>query len=257
MNMEMEMRNWFPENFLQKELPQTTTTTDQNRVLSSSSSSLRSISLDSPDNPSIMFNIPTPSSYMPAEPFKETPLILEQALRPIYTLPNPTSTSPHQLLQPAMQAFARTPVPFPTLESDDAAMTRAMLAVISSPSSSSSSHLTHHNSPYHGIQEASAFKSYNSALAPLPVTQMKSNNLRGQSMLNRAFTYLRSLNLRRIHENNMQQGNRPTSTQLHHMISERKRREKLNESFQALRSLLPPGSKVCYTLRAHFFMHMH
>lgn len=40
------------------------------------------------------------------------------------------------------------------------------------------------------------------------------------------------------------QGTRPmSSTQLHHMISERKRREKLNDSFQALRSLLPPGTK--------------
>nr|GMC63557.1 putative transcription factor bHLH041 [Ipomoea batatas] len=36
---------------------------------------------------------------------------------------------------------------------------------------------------------------------------------------------------------------RPTITQVHHMISERKRREKLNESFQHLRSLLPPGTK--------------
>nr|XP_051220382.1 putative transcription factor bHLH041 [Lolium perenne] len=31
--------------------------------------------------------------------------------------------------------------------------------------------------------------------------------------------------------------------QLQHMISERKRREKLNDSFQALRTVLPPGSK--------------
>lgn len=37
---------------------------------------------------------------------------------------------------------------------------------------------------------------------------------------------------------------RSSSTQLHHMISERKRREKLNESFEALRALLPPGIKV-------------
>uniref|UniRef100_M8CPZ0 Putative transcription factor bHLH041 n=1 Tax=Aegilops tauschii TaxID=37682 RepID=M8CPZ0_AEGTA len=35
----------------------------------------------------------------------------------------------------------------------------------------------------------------------------------------------------------------PTSSQLHHMISERRRRERLNESFEALRGLLPPGSK--------------
>jgi hypothetical protein len=39
----------------------------------------------------------------------------------------------------------------------------------------------------------------------------------------------------------------PTSSQLHHMISERRRRERLNESFEALRGLLPPGSKVCTT----------
>ncbi|CAH8381619.1 unnamed protein product [Eruca vesicaria subsp. sativa] len=38
-------------------------------------------------------------------------------------------------------------------------------------------------------------------------------------------------------------GIRPNATQLHHMISERRRREKLNESFLALRSLLPPGTK--------------
>ena len=37
-----------------------------------------------------------------------------------------------------------------------------------------------------------------------------------------------------------------TSSQLHHMISERRRRERLNESFQTLRALLPPGSKVQY-----------
>ncbi|KAG8051564.1 hypothetical protein GUJ93_ZPchr0001g30684 [Zizania palustris] len=37
------------------------------------------------------------------------------------------------------------------------------------------------------------------------------------------------------------------STQLYHMMSERKRREKLNDSFHTLRSLLPPCSKVNYT----------
>ncbi|WVZ77285.1 hypothetical protein U9M48_025170 [Paspalum notatum var. saurae] len=35
----------------------------------------------------------------------------------------------------------------------------------------------------------------------------------------------------------------PTGSQLNHMISERRRRERLNESFEALRGLLPPGSK--------------
>jgi hypothetical protein len=35
-----------------------------------------------------------------------------------------------------------------------------------------------------------------------------------------------------------------SENQLQHMISERKRREKLNDSFHALRTVLPPGSKV-------------
>lgn len=36
----------------------------------------------------------------------------------------------------------------------------------------------------------------------------------------------------------------PTMNQMQHMISERKRREKLNDSFHALRNVLPPGAKV-------------
>ncbi|PHT73562.1 Cytokinin dehydrogenase 5 [Capsicum annuum] len=40
-----------------------------------------------------------------------------------------------------------------------------------------------------------------------------------------------------------QEGVRATTTQVHHMISERRRREKLNENFQHLRSLLPLGTK--------------
>jgi hypothetical protein len=35
-----------------------------------------------------------------------------------------------------------------------------------------------------------------------------------------------------------------SGNQLQHMISERKRREKLNDSFHALKTVLPPGSKV-------------
>ena len=36
----------------------------------------------------------------------------------------------------------------------------------------------------------------------------------------------------------------PSVNQLQHMFSERKRREKLNDSFHALKAVLPPGSKV-------------
>jgi hypothetical protein len=40
-----------------------------------------------------------------------------------------------------------------------------------------------------------------------------------------------------------QQQQQASGNQLQHMISERKRREKLNDSFHALRTVLPPGSK--------------
>jgi hypothetical protein len=36
----------------------------------------------------------------------------------------------------------------------------------------------------------------------------------------------------------------PSVNQLQHMFSERKRREKLNDSFHALKAVLPPGAKV-------------
>ncbi|CAI8589819.1 unnamed protein product [Vicia faba] len=56
-----------------------------------------------------------------------------------------------------------------------------------------------------------------------------------------ASAFGRSLNLMRLRERN--QAMRPSSNQLHHMISERRRREKLNDNFQALRALLPQGTK--------------
>lgn len=58
----------------------------------------------------------------------------------------------------------------------------------------------------------------------------------------RAITFFRFSSLIRIP--GRKQGCRAmSSTQLHHMISERKRTRKLFESFQALKSLLPPGTK--------------
>ncbi|KAK6147699.1 hypothetical protein DH2020_018611 [Rehmannia glutinosa] len=65
---------------------------------------------------------------------------------------------------------------------------------------------------------------------------------RKQNMFKKSVLFYRNLNMRRRSEFQVQ-GNRPSTTQLHHMISERRRREKLNESFQVLRSLLPSGSK--------------
>ncbi|PNX75290.1 transcription factor bHLH041-like protein, partial [Trifolium pratense] len=57
-----------------------------------------------------------------------------------------------------------------------------------------------------------------------------------------ASAFGRNLNLMRLRDRSTQ-AMRPSSNQLHHMISERRRREKLNENFQALRALLPQGTK--------------
>ncbi|PWA57731.1 basic helix-loop-helix (bHLH) DNA-binding family protein [Artemisia annua] len=73
-----------------------------------------------------------------------------------------------------------------------------------------------------------------------PIKQRVPNR---QNLHRRSLSFLRNLSEARAQRDQMVQTTRPTSNQLHHMIAERKRREKLNESFQTLRSLFPPGSK--------------
>ncbi|XP_058213660.1 putative transcription factor bHLH041 isoform X4 [Rhododendron vialii] len=205
-NLEMEMRSWFPDDFSRQlavppiELPPT----DQPRP-SSSSSSLRSLSMGSPEASPFLFNIPsTPSSLLgpPIEPSN-----IGQVVRPLSS-----STSP------LPQAFIQFPsIQFPTPETTATTTTEAGTS-----------------------QKPSAFKRFRSALGPSTMTITA--GVRKPNIQKRAITFFRSLSLMRIQ--GRAQGSRPmSSTQLHHMISERKRREKLNESFQALRSLLPPGTK--------------
>ncbi|KAJ4952454.1 hypothetical protein NE237_029286 [Protea cynaroides] len=219
-NMEMEMRRWFPDDFYlrsqsqPRELP---FAPEQNRP-SSSSSSLRSPSMGSPppENPFLVFNIPS-SSNVPAESLKEA-----------------AASEQQQTMQQPYHGLSH--LPFPNPQRDDAAMARAMLAVISSPSSSASSYQPQQNPRnYRG-----AFTTYIPPLAPK--VQMKSTSQR-ENMLKRAISFLSSVRLKRFQEQMQGTRPKPTPTQLTHMISERKRREKLNESFQALRTLLPPGSK--------------
>ncbi|PSS20801.1 Transcription factor bHLH041 like [Actinidia chinensis var. chinensis] len=218
-NLEMEMKKLIPENFsIHLDLPNPT---DQSRP-SSSSSSLRSLSMDSPECSPFPFNIPS-TSYL-QDPPKEAPI--ERALSPI----SPTSSNVSPLCQTIQGLNQIWNVPFPTPETENDAITKAILAVLSdSPPS-------HHQPPQNlpPNYPVSAFKRYRSTLAP-------SNPIRRPNMLKRAITFFISLSLMRTQ--NRVQGSRPTTTQLHHMISERKRREKLNENFQALRSLLPPGTK--------------
>ncbi|XWS26685.1 hypothetical protein CRYUN_Cryun26dG0051500 [Craigia yunnanensis] len=232
--LEMEMRHFFPEDFSRQlspagdQLPQQT---DPNRP-SSSSSSLRSLSTDSPDS-SLIFTIPSASH--PQVSTETTPSSLQAISSSI--------NDPHQQ---AMQALSqmRSNIQLPTIESENAAMISAILAVLTSPSSSSSS-TSHHlqqsqNLPYNYQlnPKASAFKHYSSVLGA-PTTPVRAS-LQAQGMLKRAILFYTKFNLVRREQ---LLRSRPTSNQLHHMMSERKRREKLNESFLALRSLLPSGIK--------------
>lgn len=258
------MRNWLPEAFSRQLSPHTAVANrpknpDQQNPLSSSSSSFRSLStMDSPEYSSILFNIPTtittshiniPEVFTQPAPNPLQPINIVTSLEPMPPLNIISSsiTSPHQQ---ALQAFSRTRnTQFPNPEIEDAAMTRAILAVLSASPSSSSSHqpppqtnVPPSSSTAHFLTpNTSAFKTYNSS--PLAPRTPKSANVRKQIMLKRSISFLRSLNLMRLREGI--QATRPTSSQLHHMISERKRREKLNESFHTLKSLLPPGTKVC------------
>lgn len=193
---------------------------------SSSSSSLRSLSMDSPaESSSLLLNV-----------IQATPHI---------TADIPILQSQHQHTMDSIFAQARN-IQFPTPEALDEAMTRAILAVLSSPdcSSSSSVHQPLERLPprYNLTVKASAFKKYARVLTPT-TTRMNRNLSSRQSLLMRSFAFLRNLNLMRLRER-MPTTSRQTSSQLHHVISERRRREKLNDSFQALKSLLPPGTKV-------------
>ncbi|CAD5187886.1 unnamed protein product [Musa acuminata subsp. malaccensis] len=137
-----------------------------------------------------------------------------------------------------MQAYGRyRNVLLPSAARDDAEITRAMIVVISSTSSSTTLMPFQTSEPAAG-RSVGAFKPYCPALAP------KSNanpSLHGQKMIKKVIMLLTTMNLTRF-EAPMQDA-RTSSNQMHHMISERKRREKLNESFDALRMLLPRGSK--------------
>lgn len=274
---ELIMRSWMlPEAFSRSQLSSHTAEvvpSSSNRVnieqqnpLSSSSSSLRSLStMDSPEYSSLLFNTfqtststPTTSLNIPADQVFTTAnftSLLQPVLSPTTNIFSSTSTSPHQQ---SMQAFSRirANIQLPAPEIEDAEITRAILAVLTSPSTTSHQLVTPalNNDPapssshHHGLlnpKPSSAFKNYRSSpLAPRTQTKGAANLVvRKQTMVKRSISFLRSLNLLRIRDQGMQTATRPTTSQLHHMISERKRREKLNESFHSLKSLLPPGTK--------------
>ncbi|GJZ51724.1 basic helix-loop-helix (bHLH) DNA-binding family protein, partial [Tanacetum coccineum] len=230
-NFEIELKRLFPGDFPQGVLPQRL---DQTRA-SSSSSSLRSLSMDnSMENSPFLFNMLQSAPYM-SEMFALTEPFMDQQA------PNqtPQSTTILRSEDPLRQTLEqiRTSQSIPSREHEEAAMTRAILAAISSTSSSSnpsSSSPYQHQTP----RVASAFKRYGSSLGPIKQRVPNRQNLHRRSL-----SFFRNLSEARAQRDQMVQTTRPTSNQLHHMIAERKRREKLNESFQTLRSLFPLGSK--------------
>lgn len=269
-NIEMEMRNWFPDDFSRQLMAATTREhhhpqlTEQNKP-ESSSSSLRSLSYDSPEYPPFL-QIGM-SSEKQQEPIVDPQLGAVPALRP-----SPSIFTTTSCLHQAHISQIRSPQ-IPSIESEDAAMANAILAVIcSSTSNNPNNNNNNNNSPSAASSSSnfsfqpqqnlppnrytvtstrggggrqSAFQWYGSASAFAPRSTSSPSRFRRQNMLKRSLSFLRSINAMRSQsqEHNMQTSCRTSSTQLHHMISERRRREKLNESFQALRSLLPPGTK--------------
>ncbi|KAM7275405.1 hypothetical protein ACFE04_017271 [Oxalis oulophora] len=211
-NMEIEIRNWFREYLPMtgSDLPPPPPPPPRS---SSNSSSLRSSSMDSPESTPLLFN----------------------------NIPTPILAQQHAVADPgiaAILAFAQQQQSqlMPRGERENAAMTQALLHVFSSshlPSSSSTSEFSHHLDGARQNPRASAFRNYSPSVS---TSQMRGRT----SMFKRAISYYNIWNMERRQQ--MAAG-RPSATQLHHMISERRRREKLNESFQALRSLLPPGTK--------------
>ncbi|ERN19848.1 putative transcription factor bHLH041 [Amborella trichopoda] len=152
---------------------------------------------------------------------------------------NPAAITPPHLTIPAPAAHSITltrmlPGGIPT--SYEAIITRAILDVVSSSPSSLSRVGASRPS-----QRPGAFQRYNSSGG------VKAERRVGvsQRLFKRSIAVLRRIReVRQRVEEGAAAGTRPaSSTQLHHVISERRRREKLNELFQALRAMLPLDSK--------------
>ncbi|XP_022681563.1 putative transcription factor bHLH041 [Setaria italica] len=217
-------------------------------VPSSSSSSLPSLSIGSPEYSSLIRSMATTAAAEPSSQERQ-PLPLHPAVQ----LPG--------LLLPVYGH-----APFLAPEDEDAAIAEAMLAVISCSAPQPPAPTDVPPSPpwlaRHRAQRWSprrrapgAFRAYCSALSPRARPRPGAP---GQRMAKTAIALMLSVHMamrdrelaaaRRQEDAAAGQPPAPqqqqhTSSQLHHMISERRRRERLNESFQTLRALLPPGSK--------------
>ncbi|CAN6201294.1 unnamed protein product [Urochloa humidicola] len=233
-------------------------------VPSSSSSSLPSLSIGSPEYSSLIRSMATTAAAAAtAEPSssQEWPPL---PLHPAVQLPG--------LLPPAYGPFLGA------AEADDAAIVEAMLAVISGPSAPPpppptsmsagapppwlARHRAQRWSPRRRAAAAGAFRAYSAALSPRARPRPGAP---GQRMAKTAIALMLSVHAA-MRDRELAAAQPPppppqhTSSQLHHMISERRRRERLNDSFQTLRSLLPPGTgtkKDKATVLANTTEYMH
>jgi hypothetical protein len=255
MSLESTLQQVFSEDFFQQslleellQLPPTRPSSPSVSVGSPAADALTSL-------PRTMAATPTPSSSVERRAPPVPPPPPPHARPPVFPVP-----------------FARHGpaghVRFPSADTDDAAMAQAMLDVISGASSSSAlptppSTATAPPPPgkHHRARRrrgaATAFRAYNAALAPR--APWRPPGVPGQRMIKMGISILRRMHMLRFSrertgttmaqrgqegEDDLSSPAVPTSSQLNHMISERRRRERLNESFEALRGLLPPGSKV-------------
>ncbi|CAN6243612.1 unnamed protein product [Urochloa humidicola] len=260
MSLESSLHEVFSEDFFQQSLLEELLQPPPTRP-SSPSSSLPSVSVDSPAAEVIS----TPPPMLRTAPPVTPPPVATPLLRP--RLPLASSPAPFS----RRHGVGHLPSP----EADDAALAEAMLAVISAPSSSSSAAIptttpstaasaqnpggSNNNNHRGGARRwwprrrGTAFRAYNAALAPR-AAPWRMPGAPGQRMIKMGMSILRRMHMlrfsrerttmaQRVREEEEEAPPAPTSSQLNHMISERRRRERLNESFEALRGLLPPGSK--------------
>ncbi|GAA0146930.1 basic helix-loop-helix transcription factor [Lithospermum erythrorhizon] len=154
---------------------------------------------------------------------------------PSSSIPIQTTSFPSAQTIQALSSIRN--VHLPNIESEDDVLTKALLAVITSPSSLRSQQ---NMPPNYQVQvqlnEATAFRRYNATGSTLMKTNARTQM---PNMFKRAIIFYRGLDFIRRQEQLQRGGPR---SQLH-MLKERRRRERINENFRVLCSLLPPGTK--------------
>ncbi|KAL0925239.1 hypothetical protein M5K25_003557 [Dendrobium thyrsiflorum] len=192
---------------------------DQNILSSSSTSSLKSLSVGSPEYTSFILSNPATDQSGSDQAFK-------QAGKPL--------TSHNQITMDSYNLYRNILLPSP--QSDDAALTRAILAVLSSSQKD-----IQQQEESRVTQASSSFQPFRSISASF----QPNLRLQGQIMIKKSISLLRKMYSLK-HAETRRHERLPISSKLHHVMAERKRRVRINESLRDLRMLLPPGSKKDY-----------